>query len=393
MDTAKNSQKAKSRGYGEGSIYQRKDGRWVAKYKDDHMSRPHYLYGKTETEVKRKLRALKRDTAHGIIESKKVYFSDYADKWLYTFKMVSVERSSFDKYEDVYNQHILPVFGGIQLGSIRSVDIQKLINQKSQTLSYSVVKIIRLLLAEVFQFAYAEGDIAKNPMTNVVMPRRGQFKPAKEIIILEDEEVRALEETAKLQTKRGEPVLMHADLIIFMVHTGLRCGEVLALQWSDIDFEQKTVTVSKNLTRIKEREQSKDVHKRTHVVKGTKTESGKRVVPLNSKAVAALKHLQTIHEKYGITSGNVASSRNNTPLDNIRMHRLLVRMLKYAHIDKPLTVHQLRHTFATRALQAGVSISVVSKWMGHANISTTYNTYIHVLKSERTEAEKLLEAM
>ena len=393
MDTAKSNHKEKNRIYGEGSIYQRKDGRWVAKYKDDTMSRSRYLYGKTETEVKRKLRALKRDTAHGIVESKKIFFGDYMEKWLYTFKMISVERSSFDKYESVFAQHILPTFGCIQLGSIRSVDIQNLINRKSRTLSYSVVKIIRLLLAEVFQYAYAEGDIAKNPMTNVVMPRRGQFKPTREITVLEDEEVRALEKIAKRKTEQGGPKLMHADLIIFMVHTGLRCGEVLALQWSDIDFEQKTVTVNKNLTKIKERDQGNNSHKRTTYVKGTKTESGNRVVPLNSKAVAALKHLQRIYKKCGITGNNVASSKSNKPLDNIRLYHLLRRMLKYAHIDKPLTIHQLRHTFATRALRAGVSISVVSKWMGHANISTTYNTYIHVLKSERTEAEKLLEAM
>lgn len=230
-------------------------------------------------------------------------------------------------------------------------------------------------------------------MTNVVMPRRGQFKPAREITVLEDDEVRALEKIAKRKTEQGGPKLMHADLIIFMVHTGLRCGELLALQWSDIDFEQKTVTVNKNLTRVKERDQSNNSHKRATYVKGTKTESGNRVVPLNSKAVAALKHLQKIYKKCGITGTNVASSKSNKPLDNIRLYHLLRRMLKYAHIDKPLTIHQLRHTFATRALRAGVSISVVSKWMGHANISTTYNTYIHVLQSERTEAEKLLEAM
>ncbi len=128
-------------------------------------------------------------------------------------------------------------------------------------------------------------------------------------------------------------------------------------------------------------------------VKGTKTESGKRTVPLNSKAIEALRDLQAVYKEYGITSSRVASSKNNTPLNNGRMHRLLDRMLKHAKISKPLTVHQLRHTFASRALKAGVSISVVSKWMGHANISTTYNTYIHVLESERLEAETLLEAM
>ncbi|PRR86825.1 Tyrosine recombinase XerD [Clostridium luticellarii] len=68
-------------------------------------------------------------------------------------------------------------------------------------------------------------------------------------------------------------------------------------------------------------------------------------------------------------------------------------MLEKADIDKPLTIHQLRHTFASRALKAGVSISVVSQWLGHADISTTYDTYIHVFKKEKEEALKLLEAM
>lgn len=386
-------EKKTRRNYGEGSIYQRKDGRWVAKYRDESMSKPRYLYGKTEAEVKRKLRGLKRDAVRGVAECKKALFSDYVEKWLYTFKITSVERSSFDKYESVYDLHIRPGLGCIQLGSIRSADIQKLINRKSRTYSYSVVKKIRLLLTEVFQYAYAEGDIAKNPMTNVVMPKRSQFKPAKEIIILEDEEVRALEEVAKRKNKQGRPVLTHASLIVFMVHTGLRCGEVLALQWPDVDFERKTVTVNKSLTRVKDRGQGNDSHKRINYVKSTKTESGKRTVPLNSKAIEALRDLQAVYKECGITGSRVASSKNNTPLNNGRMHLLLDRMLKHAKISKPLTVHQLRHTFASRALKAGVSISVVSKWMGHANISTTYNTYIHVLESERLEAETLLDAM
>lgn len=75
------------------------------------------------------------------------------------------------------------------------------------------------------------------------------------------------------------------------------------------------------------------------------------------------------------------------------MHNLLERMLKHTGIDKPLTIHQLRHTFASRALNAGVSISVVSKWMGHASISTTYNIYIHAMEQERLTALDVLEAM
>ena len=91
-----------NRHYGEGSIYQRKDGRWVAKYRDEAMAKPQYLYGSTEAEVRRKLRDWKKQTARGLTACKKVFFRDYADNWLYTFKQHSVENSSFDRYESIY---------------------------------------------------------------------------------------------------------------------------------------------------------------------------------------------------------------------------------------------------------------------------------------------------
>lgn len=81
-DSMGTTEKKTRRNYGEGSIYQRKDGRWVAKCRDESMFKPRYLYGKTETEVKRKLRGLKRDAARGVAECKKALFSDYVEKWL-----------------------------------------------------------------------------------------------------------------------------------------------------------------------------------------------------------------------------------------------------------------------------------------------------------------------
>ena len=79
-----------NRHYGEGSVYQRKDGRWVAKYRDEEMAKPQYLYGSTEAEVRRKLRDWKKQTARGLTACKKVFFRDYADNWFYTFKQHSV---------------------------------------------------------------------------------------------------------------------------------------------------------------------------------------------------------------------------------------------------------------------------------------------------------------
>ncbi len=164
------------RKYGEGSIYQRKDGRWIAKFKGEGMTKPRVVYVKSEPEAKRKLRELKKDAAKGIAECKKMLFCDYAERWLYTFKQHSVEDSSFDRYESVYLTHIRPAFVCCQLGSIRGEQLQKLLLEKSETLSYNMVKKIKLILTELFAYAHSESDIAKNPMHNVKMPKKDAFQ-------------------------------------------------------------------------------------------------------------------------------------------------------------------------------------------------------------------------
>ena len=382
------------RKYGEGSIYQRKDGRWVAKYKSVNMLKPCVVYAKSESEAKRKLRELKKDAAKGLVKSTSRRFGDYADQWLYTFKLHSVEDSSFDKYESAYLTHIKPAFGKMQLASIHSEQLQKLLVEKSQTLSLTVVKIIYIILSEIFSYAHSEGDLSRNPMHNVKMPKKATFKPEREIVALESDEVRAVERIAEMKNKNGRPCIMQAHALVFLVHTGLRCGEFLALKWSDIDFESRIVTVNKNLSMVYDRDKDgvRIKHKKARI-KCTKTASGNRIVPLNTKAIAALNSLKAVYREMDIVSDSVAVTRKGTTLSSDQLRRVLRRVLAYAGIDKPFTLHQLRHTFATQTLNAGVPITVVSKWLGHANVSVTYNTYIHVLESVETTAVTLLEAI
>lgn len=382
------------RKYGEGSIYQRKDGRWVAKYKSENMLKPCVVYAKSEPEAKRKLREVKKDAARGLAKSTSKRFGDYADQWLYTFKLHSVEDSSCDKYESAYLTHIKPAFDKKQLASIRSEQLQKLLVEKSQTLSHTVVKIICIILSEIFSYAHSEGDLLRNPMHNVKMPKKATFKPEREIVALESDEVRAVERIAEMKNKSGRPFIMQAHTLVFLVHTGLRCGKFLALKWSDIDFESRTVTINKNLSMVYDRDKdgARTKHKKARI-KGTKTASSNRVVPLNTKAIAALHSLKAVYREMDIVSDSVAVMRKGTTLSSDQLRRVLRRVLAYAGIDKPFTLHHLRHTFATQALNAGVPITVLSKWLGHANVSVTYNTYIHVLESVETTAVTLLEAI
>lgn len=382
------------RKYGEGSIYQRKDGRWVAKYKSVNMLKPCVVYAKSESEAKRKLRELKKDAAKGLVKSTSRRFGDYADQWLYTFKLHSVEDSSFDKYESAYLTYIKPTFGKMQLVSIHSEQLQKLLVEKSQTLSHTVVKIIYIILSEIFSYAHSEGDLSRNTMHNVKMPKKATFKPEREIVALESDEVRAVERIAEMKNKNGRPCIMQAHALVFLVHTGLRCGEFLALKWSDIDFESRIVTVNKNLSMVYDRDKDgvRIKHKKARI-KCTKTASGNRIVPLNTKAIAALNRLKAVYREMDIVSDSVAVTRKGTTLSSDQLRRVLRRVLAYAGIDKPFTLHRLRHTFATQALNVGIPITVVSKWLGHANISVTYNTYIHVLESAEAAAVELLEAI
>ena len=358
------------------------------------MLKPCVVYAKSESEAKRKLRELKKDAAKGLVKSTSRRFGDYADQWLYTFKLHSVEDSSFDKYESAYLTHIKPAFGKMQLASIHSEQLQKLLVEKSQTLSHTVVKIIYIILSEIFSYAHSEGDLSRNPMHNVKMPKKATFKPEREIVALESDEVRAVERIAEMKSKNGRPCIMQAHALVFLVHTGLRCGEFLALKWSDIDFESRIVTVNKNMSMVYDRDKDgvRIKHKKARI-KCTKTASGNRIVPLNTKAIAALNSLKAVYREMDIVSDSVAVTRKGTTLSSDQLRRVLRRVLAYAGIDKPFTLHQLRHTFATQALNAGIPITVVSKWLGHANISVTYNTYIHVLESAEAAAVELLEAI
>lgn len=152
------------------------------------MLKPCVVYAKERIRSKvQSCAKLKKDAAKGLVKSTSRRFGDYADQWLYTFKLHSVEDSSFDKYESAYLTHIKPAFGKMQLASIHSEQLQKLLVEKSQTLSLTVVKIIYIILSEIFSYAHSEGDLSRNPMHNVKMPKKATFKPEREIVALESD--------------------------------------------------------------------------------------------------------------------------------------------------------------------------------------------------------------
>ena len=155
--------------------------------------KPQYLYGSTEAEVRRKLRDWKKQSCAWSKLRARKYFSAITQITGSTRSSSTLSKTAVLTATKAFiSHHIKPSLGDIQIASIRSEEIQNLLIEKSKTLSYSVVKKINFLLSELFQYAHSEGDIAKNPMRNVKMPKKTLFKQKRTILVMEDEEVQAV---------------------------------------------------------------------------------------------------------------------------------------------------------------------------------------------------------
>lgn len=186
---------------GTGTIYQRANGSWVGKIylgRDDNgKEKFKYLSGKTEGEVKRKIREFNQTGSKA--DPRKVTLGEYLTNWLKTFKMGTVKDSSYDALERTANNHIIPNIGMIQLSQVTSADIQGLLNDmKAKGYSYSTVKKVHDCLNNMFTHATIADDVQKNPMLLVNMLAESEF-PKKEIRYFTKEECALIIEESSRQ--------------------------------------------------------------------------------------------------------------------------------------------------------------------------------------------------
>ncbi|SCP95381.1 tyrosine-type recombinase/integrase [Anaerobium acetethylicum] len=391
-------EKKQRRDDGMGSIRQRKDGTWEARLCIDNESKS--LYGKTENEVKKKLREYIRFRARGYNNVKKIILNEYLYNWLITYKLGVVKSSTYDRMESTYIHHVKNTIGKRQMGNLDSADIQRLINEKvnpsdgkTQPMSRSSVKKIFELLNPLFEYAALRGDINFNPMCLVKMPRSDNFVvKTKEMFSLDDVEMKRLKEVADMRRQNGEPYYKYAFVYMIMLNTGVRVGEMLALTFEDIDFEKKTMSINKAvMSNVVNR--GKDTgKKRIQVVASTKTANGVRCIPLNDSAIHYLQEILKFNKAHGIVTDLVVSASNGKPVTSRNLQRTFDLVLKQAGIDH-CGLHILRHSFGSTLVRKSVDISVVSKLMGHGSQAITRAKYIHVLQQQQVEAIQLLNVV
>ena len=387
--------------YGAGSVYQTKEGEWrgrvVLEDPVTHIKqKPKMFYGgKTEAEIWRRIKEYRDDPLNYSGRSVgKVNTARYFRKWVDEYKKEELKVSSYDRLDSVVRLYIEPKLDVYQLEEVTPDVCQKLIvEMKDRGLSYSTTKKAYDAMNDCFRFAVDRQEIPFSPMQTVKMPAKEKFKTKRK----DAQEARALkveEETAffaELDRKTASTdryVYRYRDAFTLDINTGLRIGELVALDWTDVNFEARTMNIWKTAVMVKERDENGDpIGKVSQIIQETpKTNKSNRTVPLNKKAFSALKRLKA-------QAGNspyVFPTQTGARLVMASLEKQYANVAAHCAIEGT-SFHSLRHTFATRLFEKGADVKKVSALLGHSSVQVTYNTYIDVIQESKAEVVQLLD--
>ena len=370
---------AKKRANGEGSIRKRSDGRWEGRYTAgyDPETRKRItknVLAKTQAEVKEKLvKAIEESKKLDIVRSDEYTVAEWLRLWYELYAKPNIRPTTADNYHRSIESHVIPRIGEIKLKQITSRDIQKMYkdlqengrlrkSKKQQNgLSNATVRGIHVMLHNALDRAVKERLILRNPTEDCIIPKIQK----QEMKILHPEDMKAYLEAAD---KRGVLPMFYLELV-----TGIRKGELTALLWSDLDGERRTISVSK---------QAVGDRNRNVTISRPKTENSVRKISIPQSAVELL---QQEHEKHPNNPWMFPSPKTGEmyhPDSIAKLHEKILRDTGLEHIR----FHDLRHTFATMALQNGVDVKTVSSMLGHYDAGFTLRTYTHATRQMQEQA-------
>jgi integrase len=364
------------RSNGEGSIYQRGDGRWCASVRLGSMRR--VVYGRTRQEVARRLADVQRAAHQGrLVAPSRLTVGAFLTMWLdaHSARLGPATRAG---YEDVIRQHITPTLGSMRLQALRPLHVvawqtaRREAGVSPQRVA-TALKVLRTALTSAVRWDI----VPTNPTAGVERPR----VPRPERLVWTEEEAGRFVAHATGYTQMWDP------LWLFLLGSGCRRGEALGLQWSDVDLDQGTVRIARAVQVVRNRAG----------VSIPKTPASVRTLALPPFAVASLRVQRQRQVARRLAAGSNWQGGDFIFTTASGQHPLVSNLLKALHSAcvraavPRLTLHQLRHQHATLAIRAGVDAKTVQRRLGHTSLTMTLGLYAHALPSGDQQAADALQ--
>jgi|GEM_PF-3342060 len=390
---------------GEGSLnYLKSTDRWCASvmrgYKDDGKPNRISFYGKTKEDAKEKLRAfLENPEALKKEKKKEEQESELANDFFRRYlkirrnsKSNPIKDSSWDRLECAFRVNIEPYLEDLQLSQIKPKHIKKIQDVANKNgLSLSSIKKIYEVLRPAFAYAMAKKLITENPFEETILLKKKDVKKkTKKIDICSESQVEILLQTVNsFYNNTTSITYKYFPAFSFMIYTGLRVSEVLALKWDDlIEYEDGTfdIRVDENLVRSAVRDENLELTgKRQSILGATKTEAGNRNVPLHPKALNAISQIKETNKLYNINSKFIFATPENGHCTMARIQRSISNLIKVSEIGENYGCHSFRHLFCSRLAHNGAKIVEIAELAGHDDMKTTAR-YMHSTKLRKRNA-------
>lgn len=320
---------------------------------------------------------------HGTyVEPSKMTLNDLLEQWLESYCKPNLQPRSYESYRMIARRHFAESLGKIKLQDLKPIHIQSYQTEKLKDLSGTTVQNHHHILSQAIKYGIRLQLIETNPVEVIKAPPRDE----PQLQYLDREGVNKV-----LELSKGK--WLHPYIYV-AIHTGMRRGEMLGLEWDRVDLKGGKISVVQTLQRVRNE---------GLIFKKPKTKSSKRMITISQDVVKVLKKLKKRQAKLRLKYKNYYQEKNlvfceerksraGEPCNPYTVTRRWNRIADKAGYPD-VRLHDLRHTHATLLLSAGVNVKIIQERMGHAKVTTTLDTYSHVVPTLQREAAEKLDSM